>query len=314
MFSNKDIINYYRQTFNHYKRWWKLDEAKALHYGVWYPETKNFAEALRNTNALIAKAAGISQSDYVLDAGCGVGGTAFYLAEHFGCQVLGINLMPEQINMAQAALQDFDKKHLLKFELQDYRATTLPPASFDVVIACESSCHANPKEAFILEMQRLLKPNGKLVVLDYLLTKQADKHEYLKNWGETWAISAFNSPSNFVAVLKQNKFKILQNTDLTEEILPSAKLMYRAYLLGLVPSVLYNLFFKSSRFAKTHYLSGRYQYHALRAGLWEYRLIIAEKQAWGLYIIRKQMIAYWAYKDFWNHKDTQGGTKTQLLC
>jgi cyclopropane fatty-acyl-phospholipid synthase-like methyltransferase len=279
LFSNKDISDYYNQTLNHYTMWWKLSDALAVHYGIWLPGTKTFTDALRNTNREMARIAGISSEHHVLDAGCGVGGAAFYLASQFGCKVTGITLSQKQLDFAKKTQQSSDEKDLISFDLQDFTKTTFPASTFDFVWACESSCYANPKTQFIDEVFRVLKPGGKLILSDYFLTEEGikDKQAYIRKWGETWAINNFNTENNFVDELEKKNFRILKNLDFSNEITPSAKRMYLAYLFGLIPSNLYNLTHNTSRFAKTHYLSGKFQYLALRQKLWTYRIIHAQK-------------------------------------
>ena len=91
-FSNQDVANYYDHTAPHYRQFWRLDKSMALHYGFWKPGTKTFKESLENTNAELATLAQIDASDHVLDAGCGVGGSAIFLAKKVGCQATGITL------------------------------------------------------------------------------------------------------------------------------------------------------------------------------------------------------------------------------
>lgn len=64
----------------------------ALHYGLWYDNTRSLAEAVGNTNKFILEALHIDADDRVLDAGCGVGGTSIYIAEVTGATVHGITL------------------------------------------------------------------------------------------------------------------------------------------------------------------------------------------------------------------------------
>ena len=56
-----------------------------LHYGIWDYTTKTLAEAIINTNRQLAFLGKVSATDKVLDAGCGVGGSAIFLAKYFGC-------------------------------------------------------------------------------------------------------------------------------------------------------------------------------------------------------------------------------------
>jgi ubiquinone/menaquinone biosynthesis C-methylase UbiE len=279
MFNTQDIADYYNQTLNHYARWWKLDQSLSVHYGLWDKHTTSFQEALINTNVTMAKVGNIQPNMRVLDAGCGVGGAAFYLAEHFNCRVTGITLGDGQLAYAQAHLKESPYEHLVNFDKQDFTHTNFEAHSFDVIWRCESLCYAHPKEHFVAEALRLLKPGGKLIMADYFLTEagEIDEYSYIKKWGDTWAITSFNTTENLINVLVKNSFSIDENLDFTTNIYPSAKRMYSASLLGALPAMVYNLTHNTSRFAKTHYLSGIYQYKALQKRLWTYRVVSLTK-------------------------------------
>ena len=49
--------------------------------------------------AALAQAAGIGPDDYVLDAGCGIGGPARHLARAYGCRVTGVDFTPEFVEV-----------------------------------------------------------------------------------------------------------------------------------------------------------------------------------------------------------------------
>ena len=274
-FSNKDVADYYSQTLIHYKTWWKLSDVLAVHYGIWEPGIRSFAQALLNTNQKLATFAEVTKNDLVLDAGCGVGGTSLFLAKHIGCLVRGITLSQKQLDFANRAKNISTEGSKVEFSLQDYTKTDFDSEAFDVIVACESVCHANPKEDFIAEAYRLLKPGGRLVVCDFFLTPEGEKdpNQYIQKWGETWAVDQFNIKGNFEKKMILQGFEVFNKKNYTNEILPSARRIYYAYLLGAIPSILYNATHNTSRFAKTHYLSGKYQYLSLKKKQWEYWMI-----------------------------------------
>ena len=60
-----------------------------LHCGFFDAQHRAHDEAILNMNRVLASAAGISQQDRVLDAGCGIGGSAIWLARKIGARVTG---------------------------------------------------------------------------------------------------------------------------------------------------------------------------------------------------------------------------------
>ncbi len=274
MFTNRDIADYYNQTLNHYKRWWKLDEVLAVHYGYWDGSVKNFKEALLKLNEIMAATAGIEPGQKVLDAGCGVGGSLFYLAREYGIKGVGITLSEKQMEFAEKLRRQKTFAGSLSFSLEDYCNTSFPDNSFDVVWCIESITSTPTKEKFAREAYRLLKKGGKLIVADYY--KLAD-HQLLEKWRKTWSMAPFVTSAEFEKIVTSAGFNLLAGRNITGNIYPTSLKMYRASLLGALPSVFYNITHKTSRFAKTHYLSGIYQYKALKKGLWEYKLHLFEK-------------------------------------
>jgi cyclopropane fatty-acyl-phospholipid synthase-like methyltransferase len=279
-YNNQDIGFCYNLTQNHYEKWWGLNKSQALHYGIWDKHTPNFHKALENTNNIMIHLAGISSSDKVLDAGCGVGGAAIYLNKYSNARVTGITLSEKQLTTARSLAEENGVADKVKFELQDYTETSFENESFDVIWACESVCHASDKNNFLKEEERLLTSGGRLIVCDFFKTSenQIDKNDWVKKWCDTWAVTDLASTEAFQNGLQQLQFNNITVHDYTDKIEKSAKRMYYAWMLGIVPSELYNLFHpKVSRFAKNHYKCGRYQYKALKADLWKYQIFTAIK-------------------------------------
>lgn len=275
-FSNRDIADYYNQTLNHYRRWWHLDEVQSVHYGYFDKTTHHFKEALLRMNEVLAGMAQAGDGDTVLDAGCGVGGSLFYLADRFRLKGTGITLSERQLAYALKANEKRKNREQLTFLLKDYTDTGFPPGTFSLVWALESITSSSEKEKFAREARRLLKPGGKLIVADYYKTDRPDTRHLLEKWRKTWSMAPFVTSGVFTALFEKAGFRHLETRNITRNIRPSSKNMYRASLLGALPSLLYNLTHHTSRFAKTHYLSGIYQYKALKQGLWEYHIHLFE--------------------------------------
>ncbi|NOX86863.1 MAG: methyltransferase domain-containing protein [Chlorobi bacterium] len=280
MFTTRDIADYYNQTLNHYQQWWRLDRALAVHYGYWDGETKNFVEALEKTNRVLLEIAGTKKEERVLDAGCGVGGTAFYIASQAGAKVTGITISERQFEFANRKRNELKLNDWVDFKLEDYTATSFADNSFDQIWAIESVTSAQDKRAFAKEAFRLLKPGGKLIIADYFRTPDVppDKDRLLEKWQNCWGLAEILTLNEYFNHFRNEGLFPESKKDITANIYRSSALMYRYYLFGLIPSVIYNAFHKTSRFAKNHYKSGKYQYKALKKGLWQYRIVVFRKK------------------------------------
>jgi len=279
LFTTRDIADYYNQTINHYQNWWSLDNNLAVHYGIWDENTSNFQESLANTNKVLMDIADINSEEKILDAGCGVGGSAFYLAKKMEAIVTGITLSEKQFAYATQKCKELKLEDRVSFKIEDYTKTSFKNNSFDVIWAIESITSAPNKANFAREANRLLKPGGRLIIADYFKTSnnQHDPNKLLDKWRDLWSMADFVTTTDYKNIFNKNGFNVKSERDVTKEITPTAKRMYWSYLLGGPLAIIYNTFFNPQRFAKTHYKSGKYQYKALKKGLWKYSIILFVK-------------------------------------
>ena len=281
MFSKKDIVRYYDLSEVHYRLHWNMDKSRSLHYGYWDASTKNFHEALLNINKIIAQHANITKDQIALDAGCGVGGSAIWMAKNIGCKVTGITLSERQIKLATASAKKENVDHLVTFLQKDYTATGFPDNSFDVIWAIESVCYVKDKSEFLNEAHRILKPGGRLVVVDIYKKENVEGKdaEWLRRLAHGWAIEEHTTKEKFEQQLLDTGFSIIDIEDASQAIMPSVKRLYTAYFLGLIPTKVYQLFHpNATELAKRNVDTAYYQYKTLKKKLWKYLIFVVEKK------------------------------------
>ncbi len=280
-FSTRDIADYYDQTEIHYRRGWNLSESLALHYGYWDHTTKRLPEALRRMNERMAELAEIKKDDFVLDAGCGVGGSSVYLAKHIGCRVKGITLSAKQVQSATANAAKFGVSNLASFEERDYNHTGYASETFDKVWALESSGTATDKTRFINEAYRMIKKGGRLVIGDVYRGKNEmtdSENRMLLKVLNGWAMSDVPTPEKFKEMLEQGGFSNVQLHCITPNIMRSAVRIFWGSISMFFIANAYKLYNPKVRyFAHNHYKALFWQYIALKKGLWNYYLITAVK-------------------------------------
>ena len=225
----KQIIKYYDDCDIDYKLIWGLKKNLAIHFGYWDDKTKSFYEALQRENEVLAEKSKISNTDIVLDAGCGVGGSAIFLAKKFECKVVGISISQKQIEAAVKNSKKAGTEKRTEFLNMDFTQTTFEDNSFTVVWAIESVCHTDDKKRFIKEAYRVLKEGGRLIVADGFSTKKeyTQPQKYLiQSWLNGWGVNSLETNQNFERYLKETGFKNISYFNITKNILPSSRRLY----------------------------------------------------------------------------------------
>jgi cyclopropane fatty-acyl-phospholipid synthase-like methyltransferase len=274
------VIDYFDQTRNDYRLLWGVDRHFGLHCGFWDGRRRGHDGAVLHMNRVLATMAGVRSGQRVLDAGCGVGGSAAWLAEHIRARVVGVNINLMQLDQARRLARVRRLEDRVEFHAADFCDTHLAAESFDVVWALESACYAEDKRAFLAEARRLLKSGGRLVVADAFLTRDElaeDERRLVERWQAGWAIPGVVSVGQFTRWLGGAGFSHHFFRDVTRHVAESSRHIYVAsllfYPLGLL---LYRIGLRTE--VQTHGIaSGYYQYQARRRGLGVYGIFVAEK-------------------------------------
>lgn len=252
MSSVKAVTDYYDYSQWLYRLFYYNRESLGMHFGFWDEATETNDQAVLNVNQALIEAVKITKKDRVLDAGCGVGGTAIYVAQKTGAHVTGITLSKRQVNLAQKHALQRSVEQLTTFKQMDYTATDFADRSFDVIYGLESICYADPPTRFTKEAYRLLKPGGRLVIADgYMsrLTKNASEAAIIRNFKEGFALSHFGTPATMTQALKQAGFKQVTVVDKTQAVQPTIEhlegIRRRNWVLIQLAKVLPSPYFKA---------------------------------------------------------------------
>jgi ubiquinone/menaquinone biosynthesis C-methylase UbiE len=104
------------------------------------------------------------KTDYVLDVATGTGNTAVALAGYVK-SVLAVDITREMLDEAQAAAKEKGLENI-EFRPEDAHNLTAPNGTFDIVASRFAVHHFYDAKKALFEMCRVLKPGGKLYILD----------------------------------------------------------------------------------------------------------------------------------------------------
>lgn len=109
-----------------------------------------------------------ARDDTVLDAGAGVGGPARYLADTFGCRVIGVDLTPLFIEVARLLNQRTGFEDRVDLRVGDVTNLELDDASVDHAWTQHVAMNIADRPAFYQEIRRVLKPGGRFAMFDVI--------------------------------------------------------------------------------------------------------------------------------------------------
>lgn len=155
----REIRSHYDQLSSLYRRLW----GEHLHHGYW-ENGETIAQAQIRLMERLAERAGVSHGASVLDIGCGIGGSALWLARQFDCRVTGFTISPVQAAMANREAKRRGVNRQVCVIVQDANQWEPEPQSVDLVWILESSEHFPDKKRFFERCAKALKPGGTLAV------------------------------------------------------------------------------------------------------------------------------------------------------
>ena len=117
----------------------------------------------------------IGSNTKVLDIACGKGSTAFYLAEKYGCQVVGIDISKELIHEANETCEKKGLTRRVKFLVGDAMDLPFDDNQFDVAISQGILVFVDDKTKTINEASRVIKNGGKAGWVELSWKKEPNK-------------------------------------------------------------------------------------------------------------------------------------------
>ena len=122
-----------------------------------------------------AKLLNILPGDKVLDVACGKGFSSFIVASRYpNAHVTGVDLLNRNMQAAKAL---YGGAHNLRYLVDNAMDLHFTDESLDKIMCVEAAFHFPDRQKFLSEVYRLLKPGGRLVLVDFMWTSKTDRPE-----------------------------------------------------------------------------------------------------------------------------------------
>jgi ubiquinone/menaquinone biosynthesis C-methylase UbiE len=102
----------------------------------------------------------------VLDVASGLGTSAIYLAQRFGCQVVGVDFSRKIVEQANANAAEAGISQLVQFKKGDAERLPFEDRSFDALICECAFCTFPSKPQAASQFARVLRPGGRIGLSD----------------------------------------------------------------------------------------------------------------------------------------------------
>jgi SAM-dependent methyltransferase len=282
----RQVRAYYDQNTKRFLRWGKDEGTSNIHGALWPPEVRSLGEAMNYANELVARE--IERCPYpvtrVLDLGCGVGSTLFYLGRRLP-QVrlmLGVSLSPVQIRLARRRIPA-NQAHRFLFEEGCFQE--LPAGRFqaDFAYAIEAFTHGPDPDRFFEVQAQMLPPGGRLVIIDDCLTEEVPLAEgsarhvkLLDRYRRNWLLPGLRSVNALRSSAAPRGFRLIRDRNLTPHLRLGRPRDQAITLLVRWTGRLMerNVYLRTL-------VGGDAKQKCYREGLTAYRLLVFEKQTCG---------------------------------
>jgi cyclopropane fatty-acyl-phospholipid synthase-like methyltransferase len=191
-----------------------------LHMGLFATPEEPLGDAQLRTKSYLAKAAGIRSGTSVIEAACGVGTTACYLASVHDASVHATNISEDQLRLAAVRTADAGLSAKITFAFADYHDLGGPDDHYDVWWCQEALLYATARDRVFREAARVVRPGGRIVFTDLTLSRGIPAEERLA-FGTS--IRAFHlwDINDYDTLFAQQGMRVLERQDWSSHVAPT---------------------------------------------------------------------------------------------
>jgi len=166
----------------------------------------------RTASADFISQLGLSTRHRVVDVGCGIGGTARFVADRFGCRVCGVDITPEFIDTGRVLTDWVGLGEHIGLQLGSVLEMPFEDGSFDAAIMLHVGMNIDDKHGLFTEVFRVLRHGAPFGVYDVMQTGPGPI-TYPVPWSGVAATSALATPEEYVDALEATGFAVQARRD-----------------------------------------------------------------------------------------------------
>jgi SAM-dependent methyltransferase len=159
----------------------------------------------------------ITRQSTVLDAGSGIGGTARFVADRFGCRVTAVDLTEEYCETSRWLNGLVGLDNLISVRQADVTELRIADATFDVAISQHVQMNVADKARLYSEARRVLVDGGRLALWDITIDESGRELDYPLPWADQPARSHLGTAEELRGAIESAGFAIEHWNDLTDQ-------------------------------------------------------------------------------------------------
>jgi tocopherol O-methyltransferase len=221
---HKRISQFYDQSTDLWLDIW----GEHMHHGYYPPDSpaRNHQQAQIRLIEEALSWADIAEPEDILDAGCGVGGSARYLARKYGAHVLGVNISSVQIQRARALTSKANLGDQVAFAEQDLLSIGDAFGPYDLVWSMENAEHIAPKEDMLSLFYDRLRPGGRVLMITWCTRDTFQKpltrkeEQILEKLCRLYHLPPWISLARYEELSREAGFRDIQTADWSAHVAP----------------------------------------------------------------------------------------------
>lgn len=199
---------------------WSVAPTQHYHIGIYENETDTIEEAQNRTVEYFDKKLCPGKNDFILDIGCGSGLSAIQIVQSRDCNIVGINISENQLELGMSLVKKHGLSHKIKLMKMDVHKMSFKENVFDGAYALESIMHMD-REKVLNEVHRVLKKGSLFTLCDWYIKKPLTLSE--EKLLESTTCGRYLNIDEYYKLFHNSLFERVEIDDWSLKVLPTYK-------------------------------------------------------------------------------------------